>query len=141
MTGRTGRDALTTQRFGEFKNQESSECKSASFNNNKSRNLSSVCQEVSKNPWGQRWGQRGRHCHPGRFASVSSRRTSTSRGGTSMSFTCLTNSFCQVSEHQAELKLSCIHTKGCFGDKFQRHELEKDIYRCRPLIHVSEICL
>ena len=35
----------------------------------------------------------------------------------------------------------CIHTKGCFRDKFQRHELEKDIYRCRPLIHVSEICL
>ena len=34
-----------------------------------------------------------------------------------------------------------IHTKGCFRDKFQRHELEKDIYRCRPLIHVSEICL
>ena len=37
--------------------------------------------------------------------------------------------------------ISCIHTKGCFRDKFRRHELEKDIYRCRPLIHVYEICL
>ena len=39
------------------------------------------------------------------------------------------------------LTLRGIHTKWCFRDKFQRHELEKDIYRCRPLIHVSEICL
>ena len=34
-----------------------------------------------------------------------------------------------------------IHTKGCFRDKFRRHELEGDIYRCPSLIHVSEICL
>ena len=28
-----------------------------------------------------------------------------------------------------------------FRDKFRRHELEGDIYRCPSLIHVSEICL
>ena len=28
-----------------------------------------------------------------------------------------------------------------FRDKFRRHELEGDIYRCPSLVHVSEICL